>query len=46
MKLKAVRLAVMPFTLKEMDAISVHIRMENMTDLSYLMKMGVLKTRS
>ena len=28
------------FTLKERDAISVHIRMDNMTALLYLMKMG------
>ena len=29
----------MSFTLKERDAISVNIRMDNMTTLSYLMKM-------
>ena len=34
------QLAIMSFTLKERDAISVHIRMENMTALSYLMNRG------
>lgn len=36
---KAAKLAMMSFILKE-DAISVHIRMGNMTALSYFMKMG------
>ena len=40
LELKAVKLAVMSFTLKERNGISVHIRMGNMTALSYLMKMG------
>ena len=30
----------MSFTLKERDAISVHIRMDSMTTLSYLVKTG------
>ena len=33
------------FTLKERDAISVHIRMDNMTALSYLIKMGDIKNQ-
>ena len=33
----------MSFTLKERDAISVHMRMGNMTALSHLMKIGVGK---
>ena len=41
LELKAAKLAIMSFTLKERDAtISVHIPMDNMTALSYLMKMG------
>ena len=35
----------MSFALKERDAISVHIRMDNMTALSYLMKMGGTKNQ-
>ena len=38
-ELRAVKLAIMSFTLKEKNAISVHIRMDKMTVLSYLMKM-------
>ena len=45
-KLKAAKLAVISFTLKERDAISVNICMDNMTALSYLIKMGVPKNRS
>ena len=44
LELKPAKLAT--FILKERDAISVHIRMDNMTALSYLIKMGVPKTRS
>ena len=45
-KLKAAKLAVISFTLKERDAISVNICMDNMTALSYLIKMEVPKNRS
>ena len=45
-ELKAVKSAIMSFTLNESDAISVHIGMGNMIALSYLMKIGVSKTRS
>ena len=45
LELKAAKLAIMSFTLKERDAISVHIRMDNMTALSYLMKMGGTKNQ-
>ena len=45
-ELKAVKSAIMSFTLNERDAISVHMRMGNMIALSYLMKIGVSKTRS
>ena len=49
LELKAAKLAIMPFTLKERDAIAVHIRMENpilsMTALSYSMKMGDTKNQ-
>ena len=40
LELKAAKLATMSFTLKERDTISVHIRMDNLIALSYLMKMG------
>ena len=40
LEVKAAKFAIMSFTLNERDAISVHIRMDNMTALSYLMKMG------
>ena len=46
LELKVDKLAIMSFTLKERDAVSVHIRMDNMTVLSYLTKMGLPKTRS
>ena len=46
LELKAAELAVISFTLKERDAISVHICMDNTTALSYLMKMGVSKNKS
>ena len=39
LELKAAKWAIMSFTLKERDAISVYIRMGNITALSYLMKM-------
>ena len=45
LELKAAKLAVIPFTLKERDAISVHICMDNMTALSHLMKMGGYKNQ-
>ena len=45
LELKAAELAIMSFTLKERDAISVHIRMDNMAALSYLMKMGGTKNQ-
>ena len=46
LELKAAKLAIMSFTLKERDAtISVHIPMDNMTALSYLMKMGGTKNQ-
>ena len=45
LELKAAKLAIMSFTLKERDAISVHIRMDNMAALSYLMKMGGTKNQ-
>ena len=45
LELKAVKLAVMSFTLKERNVISVHIRMGNMTALSYLMKIGGTKNQ-
>ena len=35
----------MPFTLKERDAISVHIRMDIMRSMSYVMKMGGTKNQ-
>ena len=38
-KLRAVKLAIMSFTLREKNAILVQIRMGKMTVLSYLMKM-------
>ena len=38
-KLRAVKLAIMSFTLREKNAILVQIRMDKMTVLSYLMKM-------
>ena len=34
LELKAAKLAIMSFTIKERDAISVHIRMYNITALS------------
>ena len=40
LELKAAKLAIMPFTLEERDAISVYIRIDNMIVLPYLMKMG------
>ena len=43
MELKAAKLAIISFTLKERNAISIIIRMDNMTALSYLMKMGYQK---
>ena len=46
LELKATELAVISFTLKERDAISVHICMDNTTALSYIMKMGVSKNKS
>ena len=46
LELKVDKLAIMSFTLKERDAVSVHIRMDNMTVLSYLTKMGLPKTRT
>ena len=45
LELKAAELAVISFTLKERDAISVHICMDNMTALSYLMKMESYKNQ-
>ena len=47
LELKAAKLAIMSFTLKERDAISVHGQhdMDNMTALSYLMKMGGTKSQ-
>ena len=45
LELKAVKLAIMFFTLKERDAISVHICMDNMTALLYLMKTGGTKNQ-
>ena len=45
LELKAAKLAIMSLTLKERDAISVHIRMNNMAALSYLMKMGGTKNQ-
>ena len=44
-ELRAVKLAIMSFTLKEKNAISVHIRMDKMTVLSYLMKMKGTKNQ-
>ena len=43
---KAAKLVIMSFTLKERDITSVHIRMDDTTALSYLIKIGVPKTRS
>ena len=40
LELKATKLAIISFTLKERDAISVHIRVDSMTTLSYLVKTG------
>ena len=40
LELKVAKLAIMSFILKERNAISFHIRMDNMTALSYLMEMG------
>ena len=45
LELKAAKLAIMSFALKKWDAISVHIHMDNMTALSYLMKMGGTKNQ-
>ena len=45
LEFKAAKLAIMSFTLKERDAISVHICMDNMTTLSYLTKMGSTKNQ-
>ena len=45
LELKAGKLAIMPFTLKERDAISVHIRMDIMRAMSYVMKMGGTKNQ-
>ena len=45
LELKAAKLAIMSFTLKERDAISVHIRMGNITALSYLIKMEGTKNQ-
>ena len=39
LEFKAAKLAITFFTLKERDAISIYIHMDNMTALSYLMKM-------
>ena len=39
LELKAAKLARMPFALKERDAISVYIHIDNMIALPYLMKM-------
>ena len=41
--LKAAKLDIVPFTLKERYATSAHIHMDNMIALSYVMKMGVTK---
>ena len=43
MELKAAKLAIMSFTIKVKKAISVHLCMENMIVLSYLIKMGGVK---
>ena len=45
LELKTVKLAIMSFTLKEKDAILVHIPMDNMTALSYFMKMRGTKNQ-
>ena len=45
LELKAAKLPIMSFTLKERDAISIHISMDNMTALSYLIKMGGIKNQ-
>ena len=45
LELKAAKLAIMSFTLNERDAISVHIRLDNMTALSYVMKMRGTKNQ-
>ena len=45
LELRAAKLALMSFTLKELDAISVHIHMDNTTALSHLMKMGGTKNQ-
>ena len=45
LELKAAKLAIMSFTLKEGDAISIRIRMGIMTVLSYLMKIGGTKNQ-
>ena len=39
LELKTAKLDIMPFTLKERETLPVHIGMDNMTALSYLMKM-------
>ena len=45
LELKAAKLAIMSFTLKEGDAISIRIHMGIMTVLSYLMKIGGTKNQ-
>ena len=45
LKLQAAKLAIMSFTLKERDAISVDIRLGNMIALSYFMKVRCTKNQ-
>ena len=45
LELKAAKLAIMSFTLKERDAISIDTCMDNITAPSYLMKIGGTKSQ-
>ena len=45
LELKAAKLAIMSFKLKERGAMSLHIRTDNMNTLPYLMEMGGTNNR-